>query len=58
MKSTKFENIKNPFDPLDLVEDIISNNDWDFERDKNKIYTLKLEVSGVIINFLMALMKI
>ena len=44
MKSTKFENIKNHFDPLDLVEDIISRNDWDFERDKNK--NIHVEVGG------------
>ena len=44
MKSIKSQNIKNNFDTLDLVEDIINRNDWDYERDKNK--NIHVEVSG------------
>jgi len=44
MKSIKSQNIKNNFNPLDLVEDIINRNDWDYERDKNK--NIHVEVSG------------
>lgn len=44
MKQTKFENIDSTYNPLDLVEDIIISNGWDFEKDKNK--NIHVEVGG------------
>ena len=44
MKHTKIENSKEFYDPLDLVEDIIIDNGWEFERDKNK--NIHVEVGG------------
>jgi hypothetical protein len=44
MKYSKIEKTVDFYDPLDLVEDIIINNGWDFERDKNK--NIHVEVGG------------
>ena len=44
MKHTKVENLDIPYNPLDVIEDIIISNGWEFERDKNK--NLHVEVGG------------
>ena len=36
MKISKLRDITPNYDPLDLIEDIIISNDWDYERDLNK----------------------
>ncbi len=44
MKHTKVENLNISYNPLDVIEDIIITNGWEFERDKNK--NLHVEVGG------------
>ncbi len=44
MKYSKIEKKAVFYEPLDLVEDIIINNGWDFERDINK--NIHVEVGG------------
>ena len=44
MKISKLRDITPNYDPLDLIEDIIISNDWDYERDLNK--NIHVEVSG------------
>ena len=44
MAISKLHSIEINYDPLDLVEDIIISNNWDYERDNNK--NIHVEVSG------------
>ena len=44
MKTSKLQNVITSYDPLDLIEDIIISNDWDYERDSNK--NIHVEVGG------------
>ena len=44
MKTFKLQNISINYDPLDLIEDIIISNGWDYEKDINK--NLHVEVGG------------
>ena len=44
MKFTKTQNFKTNVNPLELIEDIIINNGWDFERDINN--NIHVEVGG------------
>ena len=44
MKQTKFEDANIINNPLDVIENIVINNGWEFERDKNK--NLHVEVGG------------
>ena len=36
MKTFKLQNISINYDPLDLIEDIIISNGWEYEKDVNK----------------------
>ena len=44
MKHSKIENSSEHYNPLDIIEDIIINNGWDFDKDKNK--NIHVEVGG------------
>ncbi|MAI02843.1 MAG: hypothetical protein CMP40_03320 [Rickettsiales bacterium] len=44
MKYTKLQNIKNSYNPLGIIEDIIIGNNWDYEKDKNQ--NIHVEVGG------------
>ena len=44
MKTVKIQNIKKTYNPLDLVEDIIITNQWEYEKDINK--NIHVEVGG------------
>ena len=44
MKSYKLKRVNIDYNPLDLVEDIIIANDWDYERDNNN--NIHVEVAG------------
>ena len=44
MAISKLYNVITNYDPLDLIEDIIISNDWDYERDVNK--NIHVEVGG------------
>jgi len=44
MKISRLENVKTSYDPLDLIEDIIITNNWDYERDANN--NIHVEVGG------------
>ena len=44
MKFTKIQKVKQHRDPLDLIEEIIINNGWDFDRDNNN--NIHAEVGG------------
>ena len=41
---TKLQNVITNYDPLDLIEDIIISNNWEYERDSNK--NIHVEVGG------------
>ena len=44
MKVSKLQNVITNYDPLDLIEDIIISNNWEYERDSNK--NIHVEVGG------------
>ena len=44
MKISKLQSVNTNYNPLDLVEDIIIANDWDYERDNNN--NIHVEVAG------------
>ena len=44
MKTSKLQTVNTFYDPLDLIEDIIITNNWDYERDSNK--NLHVEIGG------------
>ena len=44
MKVSKLQNVITSYDALDLIEDIIITNDWNYERDANK--NIHVEVGG------------
>ena len=44
MKTYKLKSVNTNYNPLDLVEDIIIANDWDYERDNNN--NIHVEVAG------------
>ena len=44
MKISKLQSVNTNYDPLNLVEDIIIANDWDYERDNNN--NIHVEVAG------------
>ncbi len=44
MKTSKLQNVITNYNPLDLIEDIIINNNWDYERDANN--NIHVEVGG------------
>ena len=44
MKTVKIQNIKKTYNPLDLVEDIIITNQWEYQKDINK--NIHVEVGG------------
>jgi len=44
MKQSKVEDTNTFNNPLDIIENIVINNGWEFERDKNK--NLHVEVGG------------
>ena len=44
MKHSKIYDLNKNFDPLDLVEDLIVNNNWHYERDQDD--NIHVEVGG------------
>ncbi len=44
MKYTKLQDKKSNFNPIDIIEDIIIDSGWDFERDSNN--NIHVEVGG------------
>ena len=42
MKISKLQSVKTNYNPLDLVEDIVVANDWEYERDNNNNKCLEL----------------
>lgn len=44
MKQAKVEDTTTSSNPIDIIENIVINNGWEFERDKNK--NLHVEVGG------------
>ena len=44
MKISKLQRVVTHYNPLDLVEDIVIANDWEYERDSNN--NIHVEVSG------------
>ena len=44
MKVYKLKSVNTNYNPLDLVEDIIIANNWDYERDSNN--NIHVEVAG------------
>ena len=44
MKIYKLKSVNTNYNPLDLIEDIIIANDWDYERDSNN--NIHVEVAG------------
>ena len=49
MTQIKIENSKNIYDPIDLIEDVVLANGWEYERDYNKNIHVQVNY-GVIIN--------
>ena len=44
MTQIKIENIKNVIDPLNMIEEVVLANGWDYEKDKNK--NIHVQVGG------------
>ena len=44
MKVYKLKSVNTNYNPLDLVEDIIISNNWEYERDSNN--NIHVEVAG------------
>ena len=44
MTQIKIENSKNIYDPIDLIEDVVLANGWEYERDYNK--NIHVQVGG------------
>ena len=53
MTQIKIENVQKIIDPLDIIEDVVLSNGWEYERDDNKNIHVQVGGTGVTINYLM-----
>ena len=44
MTQTKIENVQKTVDPIDIIEDVVLSNGWEYERDDNK--NIHVQVGG------------
>jgi hypothetical protein len=44
MKTSRLQTVETSYDPLDLIEDIVISNNWEYERDDNK--NIHVEIAG------------
>ena len=44
MTQTKIENVQKIVDPIDIIEDVVLSNGWEYERDDNK--NIHVQVGG------------
>ena len=53
MSQIKLENIQKAKNPIDVIEEVVLANGWEYDIDENRNIHVEIGEIGVIINYLM-----